>query len=188
MQPIPLDKALLHQQVEKLAAQGLRVLAFARGEHNDDAVQHQHVNEGLTFLGLQAMIDPPRPEAITSIAACYRAGIEVKMITGDHPITALAIAKQLGMKQTERVMTGAELQSINQTEYPKLVENCAVYARIAPEQKLQLVQALQANGHIVAMTGDGVNDAPALRQANIGVAMLWVMAVQKLRKKQRQWC
>jgi Ca2+-transporting ATPase len=171
MQPIPLDKALLHQQVEKLAAQGLRVLAFARGEHNDDAVQHQHVNEGLTFLGLQAMIDPPRPEAITSIAACYRAGIEVKMITGDHPITALAIAKQLGMKQTERVMTGAELQSINQTEYPKLVENCAVYARIAPEQKLQLVQALQANGHIVAMTGDGVNDAPALRQANIGVAM-----------------
>jgi Ca2+-transporting ATPase len=171
MQPIPLDKALLHQQVEKLAAQGLRVLAFARGEHNDDVVQHQHVNEGLTFLGLQAMIDPPRPEAITSIAACYRAGIEVKMITGDHPITALAIAKQLGMQQTERVMTGAELQSINQTEYPKLVENCAVYARIAPEQKLQLVQALQANGHIVAMTGDGVNDAPALRQANIGVAM-----------------
>ena len=171
MQPIPLDKALLHQQVEKLAAQGLRVLAFARGEHNDDAVQHQHVNEGLTFLGLQAMIDPPRPEAITSIAACYRAGIEVKMITGDHPITALAIAKQLGMQQTERVITGAELQSINPTEYPKLVENCAVYARIAPEQKLQLVQALQANGHIVAMTGDGVNDAPALRQANIGVAM-----------------
>ena len=171
MQPIPLAKALLHQQVEKLAAQGLRVLTFARGEHNDDAVQHQHVNEGLTFLGLQAMIDPPRPEAITSIAACYRAGIEVKMITGDHPITALAIAKQLGMQQTERVMTGAELQSINQTEYPKLVENCAVYARIAPEQKLQLVQAFQANGHIVTMTGDGVNDAPALRQANIGVAM-----------------
>jgi Ca2+-transporting ATPase len=171
MQPIPLDKALLHQQVEKLAAQGLRVLAFARGEHYDDTVKHQHINEGLTFLGLQAMIDPPRPEAITSIAACYRAGIEVKMITGDHPITALAIAKQLGMQQTERVMTGAELQSINQTEYPKLVENCAVYARIAPEQKLQLVQAFQANGHIVAMTGDGVNDAPALRQANIGVAM-----------------
>ena len=117
------------------------------------------------------MIDPPRPEAITSIAACYRAGIQVKMITGDHPITALAIAKQLGMQQTDRVMTGAQLQAIDEKEYPKLVETCAVFARIAPEQKLQLVQALQANGHIVAMTGDGVNDAPALRQANIGVAM-----------------
>jgi Ca2+-transporting ATPase len=117
------------------------------------------------------MIGPPRPEAITSIAACYRAGIQVKMITGDHPITALAIAKQLGMQQTDRVMTGAQLQAIDEKEYPKLVETCAVFARIAPEQKLQLVQALQANGHIVAMTGDGVNDAPALRQANIGVAM-----------------
>jgi Ca2+-transporting ATPase len=171
MQPTTLDKALLHQQVETLAAQGLRVLAFARGDHHANNVQHEHVHEGLTFLGLQAMIDPPRPEAITSIAACYRAGIQVKMITGDHPITALAIAKQLGMQQTDRVMTGAQLQAIDEKEYPKLVETCAVFARIAPEQKLQLVQALQANGHIVAMTGDGVNDAPALRQANIGVAM-----------------
>lgn len=171
MQPTALDKALLHQQAEMLAAQGLRVLAFARNDHHCNVVKHEEVREGLTFLGLQAMIDPPRPEAITSIAACYQAGIQVKMITGDHPITALAIAKQLGMQQTERVMTGAELQAINEAEYPQLVENCAVYARIAPEQKLQLVQALQANGHIVAMTGDGVNDAPALRQANIGVAM-----------------
>jgi Ca2+-transporting ATPase len=171
MQPTTLDKALLHQQVETLAAQGLRVLAFARGDHHANNVQHEHLHEGLTFLGLQAMIDPPRPEAITSIAACYRAGIQVKMITGDHPITALAIAKQLGMQQTDRVMTGAQLQANDEKEYPKLVETCAVFARIAPEQKLQLVQALQANGHIIAMTGDGVNDAPALRQANIGVAM-----------------
>jgi len=171
MQPIALDKTLLQQQVETLAAQGLRVLAFARGDHDANNVQHEHLHEGLTFLGLQAMIDPPRPEAITSIAACYQAGIQVKMITGDHPITALAIAKQLGMQQTDSVMTGAQLQAIDETEYPKLVETCAVFARIAPEQKLQLVQALQANGHIVAMTGDGVNDAPALRQANIGVAM-----------------
>ncbi|MDP2902859.1 MAG: cation-transporting P-type ATPase [Methylovulum sp.] len=171
MQPIALDKTLLHQQVASLAAQGLRVLAFARADHHYDAVRHEQVSEGLTFLGLQAMIDPPRPEAITSIAACYRAGIQVKMITGDHPITALAIAKQLGMQYTERVMTGAELQAMDETDYPQLVETCAVYARIAPEQKLQLVQALQANGHIVAMTGDGVNDAPALRQANIGIAM-----------------
>ena len=171
MQPIALDKAKLHQYVENLAAQGLRVLAFARGDHHDNAVTHKEVSEGLTFLGLQAMIDPPRPEAITSIAACYQAGIQVKMITGDHPITALAIAKQLGMQQTEQVITGADLQTMNETQYSKLVEQCAVYARIAPEQKLQIVQALQANGHIVAMTGDGVNDAPALRQANIGVAM-----------------
>ena len=117
------------------------------------------------------MIDPPRPEAAASIAACHRAGIQVKMITGDHPITAQAIAKQLGMQHAERVISGAELQTIAESQYPELVENCAVFARVAPEQKLQLVQALQAHGHVVAMTGDGVNDAPALRQANIGVAM-----------------
>jgi Ca2+-transporting ATPase len=171
MQPMALDKALLHQQVSRLAAQGLRVLAFARADHHYDKVKYEEVGEGLCFLGLQAMIDPPRPEAITAIAACYCAGIQVKMITGDHPITALAIAKQLGMQQSEQVMTGTQLQTIDEKQYPALVENYAVYARIAPEQKLQLVQALQANGHIVAMTGDGVNDAPALRQANIGVAM-----------------
>jgi Ca2+-transporting ATPase len=171
MQPITLDKTLLHQQVDNLAAQGLRVLAFACSDHDADAVQHNEVAGGLTFLGLQAMIDPPRPEAITSIAACYKAGIQVKMITGDHPITALAIAKQLGMQHTEQVISGAELQAMDEKNYPQLVEAYAVYARIAPEQKLQLVQALQANGHIVAMTGDGVNDAPALRQANIGIAM-----------------
>jgi cation-transporting P-type ATPase F len=171
MQPMALDKSLLHQQVSSLAAQGLRVLAFARADHYYDKVKYEEVGEGLSFLGLQAMIDPPRPEAITAIAACYCAGIQVKMITGDHPITALAIAKQLGMQQSEQVMTGTQLQTIDEKKYPELVENFAVYARIAPEQKLQLVQALQANGHIVAMTGDGVNDAPALRQANIGVAM-----------------
>ncbi|MFI3186288.1 MAG: cation-transporting P-type ATPase [Methylococcaceae bacterium] len=171
MQLIALNKTLLQQQVETLASQGLRVLAFARGDHDRDEVQHEQVRDGLTFLGLQAMIDPPRPEAITSIAACYQAGIQVKMITGDHPITALAIAKQLGMHQTKRVISGSELQAMDEQHYPQLVETCAVYARIAPEQKLLLVQVLQANGHIVAMTGDGVNDAPALRQANIGIAM-----------------
>jgi Ca2+-transporting ATPase len=117
------------------------------------------------------MIDPPRPEAAASIATCYRAGIAVKMITGDHPITALAIAKQLGMQEADRVISGADLQALNDDQYQQLVEEFSVYARIAPEQKLKLVQALQANGHIVAMTGDGVNDAPALKQADIGVAM-----------------
>ncbi|MBL6986421.1 MAG: cation-transporting P-type ATPase [Methylobacter sp.] len=171
MQPIALDKVLLLRRLEDMAAQGLRVLAFARADHGNDVVQHDEVCGGLTFLGLQAMIDPPRPEAAASIAACYQAGIQVKMITGDHPITAQAIARQLGMKHVERVISGGELQNIAESQYPELVENCSVYARIAPEQKLQLVLALQTSGHVVAMTGDGVNDAPALRQANIGVAM-----------------
>ncbi len=171
MQPIVLDKSLLLRRLEDMATQGLRVLAFARVDHCDDVVQHHEVRGGLTFLGLQAMIDPPRPEAAASIAACYKAGIQVKMITGDHPITAQAIARQLGMKHAERVINGAEMETIAESEYPDLVENCAVFARVAPKQKLQLVQALQAHGHVVAMTGDGVNDAPALRQANIGVAM-----------------
>ena len=171
LQTVALDKAALHQQLEKLAEQGLRVLAFARIEHSDDKVQHHEIGSGMVFLGLQAMIDPPRPEAAKSIAACYKAGITVKMITGDHPITALAIAKQLGMKQVEKVISGVELEQANHHDYVNLVRNCDVFARIAPEQKLQLVKTLQAQGHIVAMTGDGVNDAPALRQANIGVAM-----------------
>ncbi|MDD2760471.1 MAG: cation-transporting P-type ATPase [Methylomonas sp.] len=171
LQTIPLDKAALLQRVEAMAASGLRVLAFARCDHKDTEVSHDEVCEGLTFLGLQAMIDPPRPEAITAIAACYRAGIEVKMITGDHPITALAIARQLGMRQTEHVVSGADLQKTAESDYPDLVQRCSIYARIAPEQKLKLVEALQSKGHVVAMTGDGVNDAPALRQANIGVAM-----------------
>ncbi|OAI04365.1 cation-transporting P-type ATPase [Methylomonas methanica] len=171
MQPTALDKALLQRQVESMAAQGLRVLAFARADHHYDVVQHDEVMSGLTFLGLQAMIDPPRPEAAVSIAACYQAGIQVKMITGDHPITAQAIARQLGMQGTEQVISGAELQNIDESQLPERVAKCSVYARIAPEQKLQLVRVLQAQGHVVAMTGDGVNDAPALRQANIGVAM-----------------
>ena len=171
MQPIALNKSLLLGQLEEMAKQGLRVLAFARIDHSDNSVKHDEVCNGLTFLGLQAMIDPPRPEAAASIAACYKAGIQVKMITGDHPITAQAIARQLGMEHAERVITGAQMQSIVESEYPNLVENCAIFARVAPEQKLQLVRALQTHGHVVAMTGDGINDAPALRQADIGVAM-----------------
>ena len=171
MQAIPINKQALQKQVANMAQQGLRVLAFARCEHSDNAVHHDEVNSGLTFLGLQAMMDPPRPEAATAIAACYRAGIQVKMITGDHPVTALAIARQLGMQNTDKVISGAEIQNLDADQYQQQVSDCAVFARIAPEQKLQLVEALQANGHVVAMTGDGVNDAPALRQADIGIAM-----------------
>lgn len=171
MQTIPLEKDALQSQQKQMAEQGLRVLAFARCTHCGTEVQHTEVSSGLTFLGLQAMIDPPRPEAALAIAACYRAGIRVKMITGDHPITALAIAKQLGMQHAEQVISGSELQSVAENRYSQLVHDCDIYARITPEQKLQLVQTLQASGHVVAMTGDGVNDAPALRQADIGIAM-----------------
>lgn len=171
LQAAPLDAASLTHQLETMAAQGLRVLAFARCDHCDDSVYPHHVNENLTFIGLQAMIDPPRPEAVASIEACYRAGIKVKMITGDHPVTALAIARQLGMRLSDQVISGSDLQHLDEDQYRNIVEQYAVYARVAPEQKLLLVQALQANGEVVAMTGDGVNDAPALRQADIGVAM-----------------
>ncbi|MGY6277993.1 cation-transporting P-type ATPase [Methylomonas sp. MgM2] len=171
MNAVALDVEAVHRQQEKLAKQGLRVLAFARCDDSDNRVCHEELKSGLTFLGLQAMIDPPRPEAISAIAACYRAGIQVKMITGDHPVTALAIAQQLGMKNTSCVTSGAELQKLEPDRYQQLVTDCDIYARIAPEQKLQLVQTLQESGQVVAMTGDGVNDAPALRQADIGVAM-----------------
>jgi magnesium-transporting ATPase (P-type) len=133
------------------------------------------VRAGLTFLGLQGMIDPPRAEAIVSVRKCQEAGIQVKMITGDHALTARSIAVQLGLRgggEGELIaVTGRELEKVSDADLPELAERAAVFARVAPEQKLKLVRALQARGHIVAMTGDGVNDAPALKQADIGVAM-----------------
>jgi magnesium-transporting ATPase (P-type) len=185
LNPIALNAETVHRQVEEMAARGLRVLAFARGDRpaDDDTVDHHEVREGLVFLGLQGMIDPPRPEAMRAVAACQTAGIRVKMITGDHPGTARAIARELGLVRpgrlhrlfgiapTGRVLTGAALQILDEDAYRDVVEECDIYARVAPEQKLELVRALQARGHVVAMTGDGVNDAPALRQADIGVAM-----------------
>lgn len=173
---IALDADAIHREVEVLAAKGLRVLAFARGERppHEPVVEHEHVSSGLRFLGLQGMIDPPRPEAIQAVAACHAAGIRVKMITGDHIGTAVAIAGQIGLgKPGEPVqaLDGKALSAIAASDLPEAAERTDVFARVAPEQKLGLVQALQARGHIVAMTGDGVNDAPALRQANIGIAM-----------------
>jgi magnesium-transporting ATPase (P-type) len=173
----PLDAAAIHAAVEQMAARGLRVLAFARLKvaHDHDRLHHDHVRKGLTFLGLQGMIDPPRAEAIVSVRKCQEAGIQVKMITGDHAVTARSIARQLGLRgggDGELIaVTGRELEKTSDTDLPELAERAAVFARVAPEQKLKLVRALQACGHIVAMTGDGVNDAPALKQADIGVAM-----------------
>lgn len=172
-----LDKEEVHRQVEAFAADGLRVLALARrhARPNHNELNHDHVREGLTFLGLQGMIDPPRAEAISAVAICRAAGIRVKMITGDHAVTARAIARQIGIfdegNDGIEAVTGRELEEISDEDLPDLAHHTEVFARVAPEQKLRLVRALQARGHIVAMTGDGVNDAPALKQADIGIAM-----------------
>ena len=161
------------QALETMASQGLRVLAFARLEMpGAQEINFDNIT-GLTLLGLQGMMDPPRPEAMEAIRASQQAGITVKMITGDHALTAAAIGRQIGLCQDDcaAVLTGAELARLSDAELIEQAEKINVFARVAPEQKLRLVEALQARGHVVAMTGDGVNDAPALKQANIGVAM-----------------
>ena len=175
---MPLDREAIAKAVEEMASQGLRVLGFARRRVSADHAKlgHDDVSGGLTLLGLQGMIDPPRAEAIVAVRKCQSAGIEVKMITGDHQGTAVAIAQQLGLRGGRGggqplAFTGHDLEQIPDDRLPAEAERAAVFARVAPEQKLRLVRALQTLGHVVAMTGDGVNDAPALKQADIGVAM-----------------
>jgi cation-transporting P-type ATPase F len=176
--PQPVDREKVLRQAEGLAAKGLRVLAFARVElpPHVRTLTHESLAQGLTFLGLQGMIDPPRPEAIAAIQASQNAGIRIKMITGDHALTAATIAGQLGLAsgapgELPQVMTGRELARLTDRELVEAAQNTHVFARVSPEQKLRLVEALQARGEVVAMTGDGVNDAPALKQADIGIAM-----------------
>jgi len=167
------DGDAFRQALQEMASAGLRVLAFARKL----AVNPQNLVmddiQDLTLLGLQGMIDPPRTEAVEAIRTCHQAGISVKMITGDHDLTAAAIGNQIGLckQDCQEVLTGAELAKLTDSELIEKAEKVNVFARVAPEQKLRLVEALQARGHVVAMTGDGVNDAPALKQANIGIAM-----------------
>ncbi|WP_020526435.1 cation-translocating P-type ATPase [Flexithrix dorotheae] len=163
----------IHKKVELMASEGLRVLAFAKKEIDSKKVTEQDLENDNVFIGLQAMIDPPRQEAIKAVADCKKAGIQVKMITGDHGLTAVAIAKQLGIElgAGKKNYTGKELARLSEKEFQEAAINTNVFARVSPEQKLRLVEALQKNNEVVAMTGDGVNDAPALKQAAIGIAM-----------------
>ena len=169
-----LDPGQLLEQAERLASEGYRVLAFAMRELTapPDEADAELLERELTFIGLAALIDPPRPEARQAVADCLSAGITPVMITGDHPGTANAIARRLGIAADgDDLLTGEELVGLDDTAFARRVESVRVYARVSPQQKLRIVRALQANGEFVAMTGDGVNDAPALKRAGIGVAM-----------------
>ncbi|WP_421724401.1 cation-transporting P-type ATPase [Bauldia sp.] len=168
-----LDIDYWHNQAEEIAARGQRLLAVAvkTGAASHSDLQFHDVDNGLTFLGLFGLIDPPREEAIAAVAECRSAGIRVKMITGDHAGTATAIARELGLENPKAALTGSDLDTLDDATLRQRVGDTSVFARTSPEHKLRLVEALQANGAVVAMTGDGVNDAPALKRADIGIAM-----------------
>jgi magnesium-transporting ATPase (P-type) len=170
----PLDLVRWEAAVDALSSKGLRVLAAARKpvKAGTDALTDDDLQD-LEFLGVWGIVDPPRPEAIDAISDCHTAGIRVKMITGDHAGTALAIAREMGLVSGERtrVLTGAELEALSQEQLKEVVRDVDIYARTSPEHKIRIVRALQAHGEVVAMTGDGVNDAPALTRANVGIAM-----------------
>jgi len=166
----PLDDArrqAILETAREMAARALRVIAVAEAP----GVEKNEVSGRMVFLGLVGMIDPPRPEAKLAVDICVEAGIRPVMITGDHPLTAQAIARELGILTDGRVVIGTELESMSDPELGAAIGSIQVFARVAPEHKLRIVEAFQKHGHIVAMTGDGVNDAPALKKANIGIAM-----------------
>jgi calcium-translocating P-type ATPase len=170
---VPIDSQTIELAAGAMAAEGLRVLAVARLRPVTGAVlDAAQIDAGLEFIGLVGMIDPPRPKAIAAIKTCHAAGIVVKMITGDHAVTALSIACQIGIaKASDKVLTGRDLALLDDEALRAVAQSVNVFARVEPEQKLRLVRALQVDGEVVAMTGDGVNDAPALKQADIGIAM-----------------
>ncbi|MCH8492050.1 MAG: HAD-IC family P-type ATPase [Idiomarina sp.] len=168
----------LHEQIDNLATNGMRVLGFAYKFVNADCtkITHDDLNaaspsNGIHFLGFAGLIDPPREEAKQAIAECKTAGIQVKMITGDHLGTAKAIGAQLGLENTDNALSGTDIDNMSDEDLAATIGNVNIYARTTPEHKLRLVTALQKNGDVVAMTGDGVNDAPALKRADVGIAM-----------------
>ncbi|MCW8830331.1 MAG: cation-translocating P-type ATPase [Gammaproteobacteria bacterium] len=172
--PMALDDKILLLEAERLASEGYRVLAFAMREFASlpGPLEPEKIEQDLTFLGLVALIDPPRLEVPQAIADCLSAGITPVMITGDHVGTAMAIAGRLGIaRHDQEILSGEELAELSDEMFARRVESIRVYARVSPEQKIRIVKALQENGEFVAMTGDGVNDAPALKRAGIGVAM-----------------
>ncbi|RHW19829.1 carbonate dehydratase [Pseudomonas jilinensis] len=169
----PLQPEQWLKQVEVLAEQGLRVLALARKPvaASQAVLSSDDLASGVQLIGIVGLMDPPRQEAMEAIAECHQAGVRVKMITGDHALTARAIAARLGLRNTERVATGQELDALDDQQLLALAQEVDVFARTSPEHKLRLVQALQSAHGVVAMTGDGVNDAPALKRADVGIAM-----------------
>jgi magnesium-transporting ATPase (P-type) len=168
----PLHADYWNNHISVLAMQGKRVLAIARcNTSKNQTLNHNDIHTGLTFLGLFGIMDTPREEAKTAIASCIEAGIKIKMITGDHVLTASAIGKLLGIPHSEQVMTGSDVEQLSDEALADAVEDIGIYARMHPEHKLRLVKALQSKREVVAMTGDGVNDAPALKSADIGIAM-----------------
>ncbi|WP_156253311.1 cation-translocating P-type ATPase [Pseudactinotalea terrae] len=173
--PEPLDRAAWSRRIDELSAQGLRVLSVARRPAEGvTSIALADLDGGATFLGLVGIVDPPRPEATAAIAEAHTAGIRVKMITGDHKGTATAIARELGVVASEgevAALTGPELEAMNQDQLRRVVRDIDVYARTSPEHKLRIVRALQSRGEVAAMTGDGVNDAPSITRADVGVAM-----------------
>ena len=169
---VNLDTQKIISQIELLGSKGMRVLAIAqKTQSKPDEISVDDVEYGFEFIGLIGMIDPPRTEAIEAIKACHNAGITVKMITGDHHATARAIGMELNLSSNGNVVTGVDLSKMSDAELDKTIQTTNIFARVAPEHKLRLVKALQNNNDIVAMTGDGVNDAPSLKQSNVGVAM-----------------
>ncbi len=168
-----IDVAQWEQRIQDLAAQGQRVIAFASKQVDTETnkIQHEDIQDGLIFLGICGMIDPPSPEVKEAIIECHSAGITVKMITGDHALTAKSIGQKLNITNEHGAITGSELDALSDDEWADVIIKYNVFARTTPEHKLKLVEALQKHNYVTAMTGDGVNDAPALKRANIGIAM-----------------
>lgn len=168
-----IDRDFWENKMEEVAAKGERILgtAFKKMDEGLKEIKKDDLQDNVIFLGFAGIIDPPRDEVIQAINECKSAGIEVKMITGDHAITAKTIGKKIGIGDGEKVMTGKELEEMSDDQFSKVVDQYDIYARTSPEHKLKLVTALQKNGKLCAMTGDGVNDAPALKKSNIGIAM-----------------